>query len=204
MLPLVEFSMNNSENSSTGYSHFYLFNGFEPRWFPSEIARHQGSSIGRKLLRAENWKTPSWPSQMRKSRCATNTTSVIDRGKKSKKETQWLAAEGISWPVDAKRPARHSSGTVLCKERPQQCPLESDSSPGPCPPGIPYLQVETETDWRTRPIPRQTKSGISRTKENAKGVDVDGWSEAYLCVYHKKIHRKTRSFFINCLTLITK
>jgi len=37
VLPLVEFSLNNSISSSTGYSPFYLFNGFEPRVFPDEF-----------------------------------------------------------------------------------------------------------------------------------------------------------------------
>jgi hypothetical protein len=36
LLHLVEFSLNNSVNTSTGYSPFYLFFGFEPRVFPEE------------------------------------------------------------------------------------------------------------------------------------------------------------------------
>jgi hypothetical protein len=36
LLHLVEFSLNNAVNTSTGYSPFYLFFGFEPRVFPEE------------------------------------------------------------------------------------------------------------------------------------------------------------------------
>lgn len=55
VLPLVEFSLNNSTSSSTGYSPFYLFNGFEPRVFPDErLVRSSGLSSSRpahRLLR---------------------------------------------------------------------------------------------------------------------------------------------------------
>ncbi len=38
VLPLVEFALNNSVNTSTGYSPFYFFFGFEPRVFPKNIS----------------------------------------------------------------------------------------------------------------------------------------------------------------------
>jgi len=107
MLPLVEFSMNNSDHSSTGYSPFYLFNGFEPRCFPSEIASHRGSSIGRKLLRLigrelENAKLAIADAQVKM--CDEYNKRHRPGEEIKAGDSVWLAAEGISWPVDTKRP----------------------------------------------------------------------------------------------------
>jgi hypothetical protein len=106
-LPLVEFSMNNSEHSSTGYSPFYLFNGFEPRCFPLEVATLQGKSVGQKLLKLigrelENAKLAIQEAQEKMcldyNKRRTPAFSVVEG------DSVWLEAEGISWPVDTKRP----------------------------------------------------------------------------------------------------
>jgi hypothetical protein len=107
MLPLVEFSMNNSEHSSTGYSPFYLFNGFEPRCFPTEIAGHQGTSIGRKLLRLigrelENAKLAIEDAQVKM--CEEYNKHHRPGIALKTGDSVWLEADGISWPVDTKRP----------------------------------------------------------------------------------------------------
>ena len=107
MLPLVEFSMNNSEHSATGYSPFYLFNGFEPRCFPMETAYSQGTNVGRKLLRLigrelENAKLAIADAQVK---MCTEYNKRHQPGEALKAgDSVWLDAAGISWPVDAKRP----------------------------------------------------------------------------------------------------
>jgi transposase InsO family protein len=107
MLPLVEFSMNNSVHSTTGYSPFYLFNGFEPRCFPMEANIPFGTSPGRKLLRLlgrelENAKVAIQEAQ--EHMCEEYNKHRLPAPEIAPGDSVWLEASGISWPVDMKRP----------------------------------------------------------------------------------------------------
>jgi hypothetical protein len=107
VLPLVEFALNNSANTSTGYSPFYLFFGFEPRVFPEEYLtlrkadkKNLMATIGQALATA-------------KERIAASQADMMVRFNRHRKEAPaiptgssvWVKADGISWPAGSKRPA---------------------------------------------------------------------------------------------------
>jgi len=106
LIHLVEFSLNNAINTSTGYSPFYLFFGFEPRVFPEEyVARHSkatanlAETIGSVLLSAQ-------------SHIAASQAEMAVRYNRNRKEAPrfatgssvWVKAEGIAWPAGVQRP----------------------------------------------------------------------------------------------------
>jgi transposase InsO family protein len=106
LLHLVEFSLNNAVNTSTGYSPFYLFFGFEPRVFPEEYLVRKSKAtanltetIGSVLLSAQK-------------HIATSQAEMVVRYNRNRKEAPrfstgssvWVKAEGISWPAGVQRP----------------------------------------------------------------------------------------------------
>ena len=106
LIHLVEFSLNNAVNTSTGYSPFYLFFGFEPRVFPEEYLVRQSkqtsnlsATIGSVLASAKEHITAS-------------QAEMVVRYNRNRKEAPrfptgssvWVKAEGISWPAGVQRP----------------------------------------------------------------------------------------------------
>jgi hypothetical protein len=106
IIHLVEFSLNNAINTSTGYSPFYLFSGFEPRVFPEEYlvrpsksTSNLSATIGSVLASA-------------KEHIAASQAEMIVRYNRNRKEAPrfptgssvWVKAEGISWPAGTQRP----------------------------------------------------------------------------------------------------
>ncbi len=88
VLPLVEFALNNSVNTSTSYSPFYLFFGFEPRVFPEEYL------TSRKADRRNIMTTIGQALAIAKERIAASQADMMVRYNRHRKETNTVETAG--------------------------------------------------------------------------------------------------------------
>ena len=106
MLHLIEFSLNNSVNTSTGYSPFHLFFGFEPRVFPEEFLQQKTKST------TNLTDTTSSVVASARANIAASQADMITRYNCNRKEAPlfatgssvWVKADGIAWPAGVQRP----------------------------------------------------------------------------------------------------
>ena len=104
-LPLVEFALNNSTQSSTGYTPFYLAFGFEPRCYPDDVVLPSKKS--HKLLELIN-------SSLARAKDSIRDAQELQKDQYNRHRriapryepgfNAWLHGAGISWPADSKRP----------------------------------------------------------------------------------------------------
>ena len=110
LLPLVEFSLNNAVSSSTGYSPFYLFNGFEPRVFPDELS----SSFSKNSSTSAHKLLSEIGANLEKAKESISNAQAEMLLHYNRKHTPapplkvgtsvWVNGEGITWPANSKRP----------------------------------------------------------------------------------------------------
>lgn len=101
LLPLVEFSLNNAEHATTGYTPFFLFNGFSPRVFPDEVINSPANTnqllqdIGRALQSAKQNLLEA--QEEMKTKSSRTPAPVFETG-----SSVWLLNEGFTWTESQK------------------------------------------------------------------------------------------------------
>jgi hypothetical protein len=111
VLPLVEFSLNNSVSNSTGYSPFYLFNGFEPRVFPDELLVKDSGTGSSKSAHFLLKNIGIALEKAREAISAAQADMLLSYNRRHTRpppiavgSSVWVNGEGISWPANEKRP----------------------------------------------------------------------------------------------------